>query len=153
MSLLDELRGDGLEFRLAGGQLQFRPTPTGSTAQRIKSQEAELVCLLKAEQPAHPTTLSQALGGIEESSPCLTVRDVAALPLARFATSRLVLEVRSDALGEVVLLASDDALIDPGETRTIYRAAELLELLGLSADSLREVHQIKRTFGGSVVPS
>jgi hypothetical protein len=51
----------------------------------------------------------------------------------------------------VVVLASDNARVDPGELRTVYRAHELRALLGLTAAcQLRRIHKVKRTFRGTI---
>jgi hypothetical protein len=56
------------------------------------------------------------------------------------------MELRAD---EAVVFASDDALVDPGELRTVYRAHELRVLLGLTTRELRRVHEVKRSFRGT----
>lgn len=94
-----------------------------------------------------------ALGGVVETRAPLTTAGVAAMPLSDFALAGLVVEVRSEILGEVVVLASDNALLDPGERRTVYRARELAELVGLGAADLRRLHGVKRVFGGSLEAS
>ena len=76
------------------------------------------------------------------------------MPLSEFAHAALILVVRSNILGETVILASDNALVDPGEQRPVYRAAELRALLGLERfgrDELRQVHRVKRTFRGTIL--
>ncbi len=94
--------------------------------------------------------VGQALGGVEPASWPVTTAELLSLPLADFATAGLVVEVRSKVLGELVLFASDNALLDPGERRPVYRAAELRELVGLKPAELRTVHRVKRTFRGTV---
>ena len=73
------------------------------------------------------------------------------MPLSEFAEAGLVVEVYSSVLAERVLFASDNARLDPGERRVVYRASELRELLGLSSAELRRVHDTKRVFGGTVL--
>ena len=49
------------------------------------------------------------------------------------------------------MFASDDARVDPGELRTVYRAHELRVLLGLTTPrELRRVHEVKRLLRGSI---
>jgi hypothetical protein len=55
------------------------------------------------------------------------------------------------AIEEAVVFASDDAPVDPGELRTMYRARELRVLLGLTTPrKLRLVHEVKRLFRGTI---
>ncbi|HEV3077023.1 MAG TPA: hypothetical protein VHB47_21550 [Thermoanaerobaculia bacterium] len=50
-----------------------------------------------------------------------------------------------------MVLASDDACVDPGELRVVYRARELRVLLGLKeAWELRRIHDVKKTFRGTI---
>lgn len=70
--------------------------------------------------------------------------DLGALRLDDFAGAGLVLEVRSELLADTVVFASDDARIAEGETRVVYRAAELRELRRLGPEQLRFVHELKR---------
>ena len=72
------------------------------------------------------------------------------MPLSEFARARLVASVWSEVLGEEVVLASDNAVLDPGERRPVYRASEALKLLGLSPRDLRQVHAVKQTFRGTI---
>jgi hypothetical protein len=68
-----------------------------------------------------------------------------------FARAGLVVTVWSKVLGERIILASDNARVDPGELRTVYRARELRALLGLSDPAeLRRIHEVKRTFRGTI---
>jgi hypothetical protein len=63
----------------------------------------------------------------------------------------LVVEVWSAVLKEAAVFASDDARVDPGELRTVYRAHELRVLLGLTTPrELRRVHEVKRLFRGTI---
>jgi hypothetical protein len=71
-----------------------------------------------------------------------------------FACAGLVVTVWSEVLGERVTFASDNARVDPGELRPVYRARELRALLGLSdPGELRRIHAVKRTFRGSISDS
>ena len=54
-------------------------------------------------------------------------------------------------LDEAVVFASDDALVDPLVLRPVYRAHELRVLLGLlTLRELRRVHEVKRSFRGTI---
>lgn len=73
------------------------------------------------------------------------------MSLADFASASLVVEVRSKILGEVVVLASDHAQVDPGERRAVYRARELSILSDLTEPAeLQTVHAVKKTFRGTI---
>jgi hypothetical protein len=79
------------------------------------------------------------------------VAEVCAMRLDDFARAGLVVTVWSNVLGERIILASDNARVDPGELRPIYRARELRALLGLRDPAeLRRIHEIKRTFRGTI---
>jgi len=51
------------------------------------------------------------------------------------------------------VFASDNAIVDPGERRVVYRAAELRELVGLGPADLRCLHNVKKIFGGTILAS
>ena len=54
-------------------------------------------------------------------------------------------------LGEQIIFASDNAAVDPGELRPVYRAHELRVLLGLrDPGELRRIHELKKTFRGTI---
>lgn len=119
--------------------------------QELRDHKAELLAVLKGT--ARPAVKDSLPGGVTESRCSLEAADVLAMPLEEFARAGLAVEVCSEVLGEVVLLASDNALLDPSERRPVYRAAELRELLGLSPSDLRQVHRVKVIFGGTVEAS
>ena len=86
-----------------------------------------------------------------ETGASLLTAEVCAMRLEEFARAGLVVEVWSSVLDEAVVFASDDARVDPGEVRTVYRAHELRVLLGLTTPrELRRVHEVKRLFRGSI---
>ena len=68
------------------------------------------------------------------------------MPLKEFAESRLLIEVYSQALGERVLFAGDLAQADRERCRdlALYRGSELLDLCGMNAPDLREIHKAKK---------
>jgi TubC N-terminal docking domain len=151
--LLSELQARHVQLRVVGDRLRIRPAdalPPDLRAE-LRTRQAEVVELLRARRGPG---LSEVLpGGVTESQPSLLDAEVVALSLDGFAGACLVVEVRSKALDEVVVFASDNAVLDPGERRVVYRAAELRELLALKPAELRQVHEIKKTFGGSLIPS
>lgn len=104
--------------------------------------------------PADPLLTDTIAGSSAESQGSLIAADVCAMRLSEFANAGLVVAVRSEVLGEVVVFASDNALLDPGERRTVYRAAELralTDLASLDPDELRQIHRAKRTFKGTIL--
>lgn len=106
-----------------------------------------------SEMPSGQTEVGRSLGPVEPID-TLSEAEIAAMPLAQFARSRLRLVVHSKVLGETVVFAADNARLDPGERRTVYRAAELRALAGLASlrpGELRQVHRAKRTFKGTIL--
>jgi hypothetical protein len=153
IELLTELQLRHVELEVVGDRLRIRPAAAVPPELRaeLRARKAELVNLLKDR--SGPLLLQAFPGGVTEAASSVLAAEAVALSLSAFASARLVVEVRSAALDEVVLFASDDALLDPGERRVVYRAAELRELLGLSRSDLRAVHAVKKLFGGSILPS
>ena len=78
--------------------------------------------------------------------------DALAMPLKEFAESRLLIEVYSRALGERVLFAGDLAQADRERCRdlTLFRGSELIELFGVNAPDLREIHKAKKVIAWSL---
>ena len=150
-TILSELRTSGVEIVADGGHLRFRPVARVSEdlRQQLIENKPELLRLLTAAS----AFLAETLGGVTESEPTLGGADLCAMPLKQFAEARRVVRVRSEALGEVVVFASDNATVDPHESCVVYRAQELAELLRLGDRSLREVHRTKQTFRGTVQAS
>jgi hypothetical protein len=150
-TVLAELESRGIELRAAGDHLQFRPVeavPPELVAE-LRTHKAELLLRLT---PA--AVVADALGGVSEVHPSLLVAEVCAMRLEDFARAGLVVEVRSEVLGEVVIFASDNARVDPGELRAVYRAHELQVLLALrDAHELRSVHAAKKIFRGVITDS
>ncbi|HEV3073361.1 MAG TPA: hypothetical protein VHB47_02990 [Thermoanaerobaculia bacterium] len=146
-ALLVELKARGVEIRAAGEDLEIRPSGPLPPALLVELRAHKSEVLRRLARPA----VSDALGGVSESSPSLLAAEVRALRLEDFALAGLVIEVRSDVLGEGVIFASDDARVDPGERRPVYRARELRVLLGLTDPlELRRIHEVKRTFRGTI---
>ncbi len=147
-SILAELDRRGIELSASGNRLRFRPIEAvpPDLLEELRKHKPNLLRLLS------PPTL--ALAGVTEAAPPLRVNEVCAMTLDVFATAALVVEMRSSVLGEVVIFASDNAHVDPGELRPVYRASELRALLGLTnPDDLRQVHAFKKTFRGTMTDS
>ena len=75
------------------------------------------------------------------------------MPLSDFATSGLVREVHSKALGERVLWAADNAVVPPGASLVVYRATELIAVRGISPQRLWAIHTVKKVLDGEIVPA
>ena len=150
--VLSELKARHVELVVEGDRLRFRPVgavPDDLRA-KLRAHKAELVELLK---PREGLQLRDALpGGVVASQSCL-LAEFLEMRLEEFEGAGLVVEVWPKALGEVVVFASDNAVVDPGELRVVYRAAELRGLVGIQPADLRNLHDIKKTFRGSILPS
>lgn len=132
----DKLRLDG-----------YGRQPPPALIEELRAHASEVLTLVRAGQvwPRFGDVLS---GVLPLQS---TDRDVVRMPLDQFAGARLVVAVTSEVLNGPILLDSDNAVLDPGERRPVYRASELRALLGLSPRDLRQVHRVKVIFGGTVV--
>ena len=167
--LLSSLVASGVHLGVTGDELEIegpKEILTRRVLDELRNHKQELLQLLAEGEggvsipsetpatvqhpPSDPQLADSLVGEITESRPCLTVSDVCAMPLSEFAQAALVVEVRSSVLDEVVIFASDNALVDPGEQRTVYRAAELRALLGIRQEDLRQLHQVKSTFRGTI---
>src|ERR1700680_626508 len=149
--LLAELAARGIEVRAAGEEREIRPGGAVPAAllEELRAHKPEVLRCLAPARAA--VAVADALGGVVEPSPSLLVGDACAMGLEECARAGLVVEVWSEVLGETVVLASDDACVDPGELRVVYRARELRALLGLTgACELRRIHEVKRTFRGTI---
>jgi|ERR1700680_4821461 len=149
--LLAELAARGIEVRVAGEELEIRPGGTVPAAllEELRAHKPEVLRRLALARAA--VAVADALGGVVEASPSLLAGDACAMGLEEFARAGLVVEVWSEVLGEAVVLASDDACVDPGELRAVYRARELRVLLGLKeACELRQIQEVKKTFRGTI---
>lgn len=72
--------------------------------------------------------------------------------LQEFSKAGLVVEVASEALGETILVASDNAEVNPEAGTVVYRAGELLLLLkaGATAEDVKQIHAAKRITRGRI---
>jgi TubC N-terminal docking domain len=148
---LAELAARGIEVRAAGEDLEIRPGGAVPAAllEELRAQKPEVLRCLAPARPA--AAVADALGGVVEVSPSLVASDPCAMGLEDFSSAGLVVEAWSEALGETVVLASDNACVDPGELRAVHRARELRVLLWLTdAGELRRIHRVKRTFQGTI---
>ena len=80
-------------------------------------------------------------------------KPVGFMTLDEFARSGRVLRIWSDLLGEEVIFAADDAIVETDSEGfycgdVIYRAAELNELLDVTSQTLFLIHYTKKHFGG-----
>ena len=71
--------------------------------------------------------------------------------LSEFAGSGLVREVRSRVLDEHVLFAADNAVLPQNNRLVVYRARELIELVGLPPEQLRAIHAVKKSLDGELL--
>ncbi len=144
---LDEL---DIQVEAAGDRLRFRPAGRVDDQLRAELQDhkAELLRLLKGQ------SLGESLpGGVVPAQRSLLAEDVCQMRLSEFASAGLVVTVYSEVLNETIVFASDNAVVDPGGRRPVYRAAELLEVLDLAPRDLRCLHRVKKIFGGTLKPS
>jgi hypothetical protein len=151
--LLSELEARQVELAVAGDRLRFRPATAvpEDLREELRAHKAELLELLKTRSVPR---LEEALpGGVTEPRQSALIAEVVAMTLDEFAQAGLVVEVESRVLDEIVLFASDNAILDPGERRVVYRAQELREVLQYRPEDLRFVHNVKKVFGGTIQPS
>ncbi len=76
-------------------------------------------------------------------------------PLDRLTEAGGIVPVRSRLLACEVLFVGDGAEVPAGESRPVYRVAELVELLRANTppEVLRQIHQAKVTLAGEVLPA
>ncbi len=145
VEILSELQAQGVELLAAGDRLRYRPVERVAPAllDELQAHKDEILELLGDR-------VADSLGGVEAAS--VTAAEVCQMRLSDFASARLVIRVRSKVLDEGVVFASDNAPVDPGERRVIYRASELQYLAELETKDLRQMHKFKRTFRGTIRP-
>lgn len=149
--LIKTLEERGATFQVVGDRLRIAPRESvpPELFEEIRAQKPAIVGLLRSRVSVAAPLSAE---GKADYWP-LTTEDVLAMPLRQFAGARLVVVAHSQVLGETVVLASDNATVDPGERRVTYRAAELWSLLNLEPASVRTVHEVKRVFAGTIEPS
>jgi hypothetical protein len=149
--LLEELRRCGVQVEARGEVLHVEAPRGALSPELVRSLRRLKPALLRLVAPEAARTVSETLGGVSEIGASLLTAEVCAMRLEEFARAGLVVEVWSSVLDEAVVFASDDARVDPGELRTVYRAHELQVLLGLMTPrELRRVHEAKRLFRGTI---
>ncbi len=71
-------------------------------------------------------------------------------PLSRFAESGQYRQVHSKVLGEIIILAADNAEVPDVGDKVVYRAAEARSLVGLPPEEVRAFHKVKVYFDGII---
>lgn len=149
--LIERIEATGARLRVDGDRLLLKaesPLPEPLLT-ALREYKTEIVSAL-----THRPTVADSVGGtVEGCEMPATAADVATMPLEVFQHAGLALPFFSTALGDEVVLASDNAIVDPGERRVVYRAAEMWHMTSMRPDTLRTVHEVKRLFGGTVGPN
>lgn len=145
------VRDSGAALRLVGRRLLVGP------ASRVPDTLLAELCENRAalvDLVSRSATLEEILEGDVEPTADMpaTTSDVLAMPLRSFSTSGLAVPVLSRRLGVEIVLAGDDAVLDPGERRPVYRAAELALLHRLGPEMIDLVHEVKR-LGSTIIPN
>lgn len=149
--LFTKIEALGVALRVNGNRIQFSPPGTlpEDLRSELKSHEADLLAALRC-----PLSVCESLPGtVEPDRWPVTEGELLSMPLEGFARSGAVVRVWSSVLEERLILAADNAHLDPGECRVVYRAGELRELAGLPPEDLKEVHRFKKLFRGRIVPA
>ncbi|MCH9647747.1 MAG: hypothetical protein K0U98_05870 [Deltaproteobacteria bacterium] len=139
--LTSELLNLALTIQVSGKTVRLRPKRLLDEAavDKLRLLRAELLATLRDQQAQLVKTLLGPPGREHRAA------------FKSFAEGRRIFEAPWDLFGEPVLFASDNAELDPQETRPVYRAAELSQLVGLSRAELQRVHEIRKIFGGTIV--
>ena len=138
--LVAAVEAQGIHLRVVDSELRVRPRSRVSPGllETLRRHKQELLDHLAGEGQEAPTD----------------AESVAAMTLGDFATAGLIVEIYSEALGIEVLLVSDNVREErlESETRPIYRAGEMrnLALLRPGPSSLRQIHEVKMVFGGTI---
>ena len=142
--ILGNLSSLGVQIRPDGDLLKLKPFSklTPELHEEVRKHKGELLEMLGKP-------VADVLGGVKSGATVLDA-EICDMPLPKFASAGLVLEVTSSVLQETVIFASDNAIVDPGENLVVYRASELKELVGLTSGDLLQVHAVKKTFRGQV---
>ncbi len=148
--LLTKIEGLGVVLRAAGDRLQYRPREAiaPELLDDLRANKQELLKLLRSR----PSVAAAFPGEVEARWPAAEA-DLLVMQLCEFADAQCVVEVFSQVLDENVTFASDNATVDPGDQRVVYRAAELRGLIGLRPEDLRIVHDVKRALRGTIRPN
>ncbi len=149
--LIEAVESAGARLRVDGDRLLLNaeaPLPAPLLAS-LRARKTEIVRNLRGR----PSVASAVPGNLESRDMPATAADAADMPLDRFQGAGLALPFFSTVLGEEVVFASDNAVVDPGERRVLYRAAEMWHMTTMQPETLRAVHEVKRLFGGMVGPN
>ncbi len=145
--LVSKIKNKGAKVRTSGDRLRIYPRELISDELVVELRQHKQAILTYLHEE---TTVAGALPGPIKPLQCPSLGlDILSLPLRQFAKTTHVIDVACDTLKDDIVLAGGDALIDPGEQRVVYRAHELCELAGCSPEEFREIHEIKRQYGGS----
>lgn len=146
--LLTDLESRGVRLALCGDEVAIRGprSVVPQVVDQVRTHKAELMKVL-----ADRVAVGEALP-VQLHTDSVSTAEHLRMPLSEFSWSGLVLVVHATGLdGEELVLAADNAILDPGEQRVVYRASELRHLLGLVAAELRSVHKVKGTLRGLVM--
>ncbi len=149
--LIDAIESAGTRLRVEGDRLMMKaeqPLPDPLLV-ALRDRKAEIVSTLRER----PTVSTAVPGSLESRDMPAMAADVAEMPLDDFQNAGLALPFFSTVLNEEVVFASDNAVIDPGERRVVYCAAELWHMREMSPNLLRSAHEVKRIFGGTIGPN
>lgn len=150
-NLIEAIESAGARLRVEGERLLLKaetPLPAPLLAS-LQDHKAEILSNLRQR----PTVASAVAGSLEGQDMPATAADIAEMPLERFQSAGLTSPFFLTVLGEEVVFASDNAFLDPGERRVVYRAAELWHTATMQPETLRTMHERKRVFGGTVGPN
>ena len=101
--------------------------------------------------PDHPD--QGPLSKMVSNFPSEETKALMALSLSEFEAGTYVVKVRSHLLGEDIYFVSSEKLFDKvPEGFAVYTAKELRALKESTKDDIRNVHRVKRTFDGEIIP-
>jgi hypothetical protein len=103
------------------------------------------------DYPGHPDR--GPLSKMVSNFPSEEAKALMTLSLSEFEAGTYVVKVRSALLGEDIYFVSSEKLFDKvPEGFVVYTAKELRALKGSTKDDIRNVHRIKKTFNGEIIP-
>jgi len=133
--LLEELRRCGVQAQARGEVLHVEAPRGALSPELVQSLPRLKPALLRLVAPEAARAVSETLGGVSATGASLLTAEVCAMRLEEFARAGWSSRCGARCWDEAVVFASDDARVDPGELRTVYRAHELRVLLGQSLGS------------------
>lgn len=179
-TIIETLRKRGVEIAVEGDQLRIRAsasTMIDESRHLLKTHKPELLIYLKLvsaittaadwrgleaglddAQSAYEAGLLTAdaverLATMAGQEALVLPEEVAEARLSQWLREQSVRRVYSRVLGEAVLFAAEDANIPAGNVLAVYRASELVELVGKSPAQLQSIHAAKKVFKGELRPS